>query len=148
MDFALDYDRLIHLDAEELAEVGIGQAYERLLPELRRYVPQPAAVEELIDHDVPRYAVRCAGQEFAIYSPELDEADDNSWGRATYAFFRIVNDQLADAEYRFYAINGGNDLGGMFLMPGQAQAVREALPNPQDWPYLPTSEPPWYGQPH
>ena len=30
MPFTLDYDRWIHLDAEDLAETGISEAYERL----------------------------------------------------------------------------------------------------------------------
>jgi hypothetical protein len=148
MPFTLDYDRWIHLDAEDLAETGIREAYESLLPELRKYVPQPARVQELIDNDTPRYSVRCGTKEYAIYGPEQDDENGNSWGRATYAFFSIVNGQLAGSEYRFYAINGGNDLGGMFLTPAQAQAAQDTLPNRRDWPYLPTDEPPWYGQCH
>jgi hypothetical protein len=73
MPFTLDYDRWIHLDAEDLAETGIREAYERLLPELRKHVPQPAQVEEVIDNDTPRYSVRCGTREYAIYGPELDE---------------------------------------------------------------------------
>jgi hypothetical protein len=146
--FTLDYDQWIHLDAEDLAEAGIVEAYQRLLPELRKYVLQPARVEEVIDNDTPLYAVRCERKEHAIYGPELGEEGGGSWGRATVAFFAIVNDQLAGTAYRFYAINGGNDLGGMFLTPAQAQASRDSLPRPQDWPYLPTDEPPWYGQHH
>ena len=148
MSFTLDYDRWIHMDAEDLAETGIREAYDRLLPELRKYVPRPAPIEEVIDNDTPRYSVKCGGKGYAIYGPELDEAGENSWGRATFAFFRIVNEQLAGSEYRFYAINGGNDLGGMFLTPAQARASRDLLLRPQDWPYLPTDEPPWYGQHH
>jgi hypothetical protein len=148
MAFTLDHDRWIHLDAEDLAETGIRKAYERLLPELRKYVPQPAPVEEIIDNDTPRYSVRCGSKEYAIYGPELDEADDNSWGHATFAFFHLVNGQLAGSEYRLYAINGGNELGGMFLTPAQARAAQDWLPKPRDWPYLPTDEPPWYGQYH
>jgi hypothetical protein len=148
MSFALDYDRWIHLDAEALAETGFREAYESLLPELRKYVPQPAPIEEVIDNDTPSYSVRCGTKEYAIYGPEHDEENSNSWGRATFAFFSIVNDQLAGSEYRFYAINGGNDLGGMFLTPAQARAAQDTLPNRRDWPYLPTDEPPWYGQHH
>src|SRR5438132_1519807 len=117
MSVALDYDRWIHLDAEELAETGIGEAYESFLPELRKYVQQPARIEELIDSDAPRYSVQCGAKEFVIYEPELDDEGGGSWGRATYAFFAIVNDQLSNSEYRFYAINNGNELGGMFLTP-------------------------------
>jgi hypothetical protein len=45
MSEILDYDQLILLDAEDLAEAGILKAYESLLPELRKYVPRPAEVE-------------------------------------------------------------------------------------------------------
>jgi hypothetical protein len=146
MSYVLDYDRWIHLDAEDLVETGIGKAYESLLSELRKYVVQPARIEELFDADTPRYSVKCGAKEFVIYGPELDDEYGGSWGRATFAFFAIVNDQLAGSEYRFYAINGGNDLGGMFLTPSQALAARKTLPRKTDWPYLPTDEHPWYGQ--
>ena len=36
--FTLDYDQWIILDAEDLAETGIAEAYEGLLPVLRKYV--------------------------------------------------------------------------------------------------------------
>jgi hypothetical protein len=64
------------------------------------------------------------------------------------AFFTIVNDQLARSHYRFYAINGGNDLFGVFLTPTLAEAAQKTLPNKSDWPYLPKDEPPWFGQYH
>ncbi len=145
MPYKLDYDRLIQLDAEDLAETGIAEAYEQLQPELRKYVPEPAKVEEITDNDAPRYSVKCRGREFLIYAPG-DE--DESWGRATFAFFTLVNDQLARSEFRLYAISSGNDLGGMFLTPAQALAAREGLPNKSDWPYLPDNVPPSYGEPH
>jgi len=141
----LDYDRLIHLDAEELAETGIGEAYQALQPELRKYLPEPATIEELTDHDAPRYSVKCRDREFVIYEPGDEE---ESWGRATFAFFTLINDQLVSSEYRLYAINGGNDLGGMFLTEAQARAAQKALRNKGDWPYLPDNRPPWYGQHH
>jgi hypothetical protein len=142
MSFNLDYDQLIHLDAEDLAETGIGSAYERMLPELRKRLLEPAEVEELIDNDAPSYSIRFKSKEFVIYGP-----DDGyeSWGRATVAFFAVINDQLAATPYLFYAVNGGNDLGGMFLTPDQAEAAREKLPNESDWPYLPVDDPPRYG---
>ena len=55
----LDYDQLVLIDAEDLAEAGILEAYESLLPALYKYVAQPALVEEFIDHDVGSYAVKC-----------------------------------------------------------------------------------------
>lgn len=148
MDFELNYDELIQLDAEDLAEAGVGKAYEMLLPKLRQYVTHPAKIEEDINNDLPRYSVACGTKKFAIYAPDLEGDEGQSWGRATYALFTIINDQSAKSDYRLYAINGGNDLCGIFLTPEQAQAARKSLPNRSDWPYLPTNEYPWYGQQH
>jgi len=144
----LDYDRLIQLDAENLAETGIGQAYMQVLPELQKYVSQPARVEELIDPDLPRYAIRVHGTEYVIYSADSAGSEDASWGTATYVFFKVVNDQLANTDVRFFAVDAGNDLGGLFLTPEQAEASRATLPRPSDWPYLPEAADPWYGQQH
>jgi hypothetical protein len=148
MSDTLDYDKMVLLDAEDLAEAGILEAYESMLPELQKYVPQPARVEELTDDDVGRYAVKCGTREFIIYAPDLDDKGGESWVRASVALFTIINDQLADSQYRFYAINGGNDLGGMFLTPSQAEAAQKTIPNKTDWPYFPKDEPDWYGQYH
>lgn len=142
----LNYDHLLHLDAEELAEGGVLEAYRKLLPELRRYVPEPQVVTEDNDDQTPRYTVRSGTKQHLIQAPEIPEAD--TWGRATYAFFSIVNDQLESTPVRFYALYNGNDLGGMFLTPSQATAARSNLPNKFDWPYLPTNEPPYFGMHH
>jgi hypothetical protein len=103
----LDYDQLVLLDAETLAEGRIREAYEALHPQLRHHLSAPGD----IDDRAPQYAVRYGGREYVIYSPELD---DNSWGRATYAFFSIIDDQLTTSTHRFYAINGGMILAGCF----------------------------------
>lgn len=130
---ALNYDEWIHLDAEDLAEVGVKKAYEQLLPKLRKHVASPAEVIERIDNDVPSYIVSCLGTDYPIY----DKNDqDESWRRATFALFDIVNRQLVKTPYRFFAINGGNDLGGMFLTLDQAEAAKKSLAK-RDWPYLP-----------
>jgi hypothetical protein len=105
----LNYDELVILDAEALAETGLKSAYD------------------------------------PIYSKN---DGDESWGRATFAIFDIVNRQLAKTPYRFFAINGGNDLGGMFLTPAQAEAAKTSLPRKQDCPYLPTASTHWYGRYH
>lgn len=144
----LDYNQLVLLDAENLAEQGIREAYERLLPELRKYVSSPAEVEEEIHPDIESYSVRCAGFEFEVYAPTHAGTDAESWGRATYALFAMVNEQLSDSDIRFYALNGGNDLGGMFLSPEAAAASRAGLPRKADWPYIPQLESPYYGQHH
>ncbi len=145
---ALDYDRALHLDAERLAETGIDKAYAKVLLELRRHEVQPAIVQEVIDPDAPRYAVRAFNREFVIYSPELPNDEYQSWGAATYTFFKIINDQLSNTDVRFYALNNGNDLFGIFLTLEQAEAARRSLSKRTDWPYLPDAQGPWYGQYH
>lgn len=148
MKFILDYGKMLLLDAETLAEVGIKEAYQSMLRDLRHYVPEPAQVQEVVDNDAPSYAVRCGNLEYVIYSPALPAEEGQSWGRATHAFFKIINDQLLKSEFRLYAINGGNDLGGMLLTQPECEAARKSLPRKEDWPYLPTPEHPWYGQYH
>jgi hypothetical protein len=88
------------------------------------------------------------GTEFVIYSPSVSGSETNSWGLATYAFFSVVYQQLPDNGPRFYAINGGNDLGGMFLTADEVAHARAAFKTREDWPYLPTKQAPWFGQEH
>ncbi len=144
----LDYNKMLLLDSEDLAEGGILRAYQPVREILSQYVVQPAEIQEVVDDDKPSYTVKCLGQEYPIYSPALPDDEGQSWGRATYAFFKIVNDQMEKSEYRLYAINDGNDLGAMFLTEAECEAAWKSLPRKEDWPYLPTLEHPWYGQFH
>ena len=148
MKSALNYDKMVLLDAETLAEAGIKDAYQSIAKVLAQYVREPAQLQEVVDNDAPSYAVRIGDTEYVIYAPDLPDEEGQSWGRATHAFFKIINDQLAGSDYRFYAINGGNDLGGMFLTATECEQARKSLPRKEDWPYLPTPEHPWYGQFH
>jgi hypothetical protein len=141
----LDYGDMVILDSENLAEQGIKDAYQELLPALRKYVKKPATVTEKLDEDEPSYSVSAGGKDYFIYGGD-DQRE--SWGRATFAFFDIVNRQLEGAPVRFFAINGGNELGGMFLDPARVEKVRKAMKNKSDWPYLPTDKKPWYGMFH
>jgi len=113
MKFMLDYDKMVLLDAEDLAEAGIKNAYQSIAKVLGQFVPEPADVQEIVDNEASRYVVSCG-----------------------------------HAAYRFYAINGGNDLGGILLMQDECEAARKSLLRKEDWPYLPTPEHPWYGQNH
>ena len=139
----LDYDELVLLDAAKLAEGGIKTAYDSLLPRLRQHIATPLTVKESANVG---YTVIAGGTEYVVYTPGMDE--ENAWGRATVILFDLVNRQLVGSAYRLYAINGGNDLGGMFLTTREAEEARRALPEPKDWPYIPIESPPWYGQFH
>jgi hypothetical protein len=134
----IDYDRAVRLDAEDLAELGIGQTYRELAPHLAEHGVQARPINELIDEARGEYVVEYDDRRYPI----------GGWGLATYALFDIVNSQLPATGVRLYAINGGNDLSGILMTPTEAQRARRALPRKADWPYLPTAEPPWFGEYH
>lgn len=140
-------DRFVPLDAEALAEGGIKQRYEELLPELGKYVSDQIEIEIEIEEELGEYSefyvVRAKSREYRIYD---DPDDQRSWGHATFAFFEIVNENLAGTSMNFYALYGGNDLGGMFLTAEEVEEIRRSTPNRREWPYRPTLEDPWYGQ--
>lgn len=147
-DSVFDYDNIIVLDAEAMAETGIKEAYDRIRPLLSAYVDTPADLVEYIDSELPGYSVSSAGVTYHISSPALPSSEGEAWGRATYALFSIVNSQLNGSPVKLYAINGGNDLGGLFLSEQAVAVAKSALRSKADWPYLPTLERPWYGQYH
>ncbi|MDB5552018.1 MAG: hypothetical protein JWL86_2002 [Rhizobium sp.] len=138
-------DRFVPLDAEALAEGGIKERYEELLPELRKYVSDQVEIEEELGEYSDFYVVRANGREYRIYD---DPDEQRSWGYATFAFFEILNENLADASVNFYALYGGNDLAGMFLTSEEMEEIRATTSNRQAWPYRPSMEDPWYGQFH
>ena len=71
MKFTLDYDKMLFLDAETLAEAGIKEAYQSMMRVLGQYVSEPAQVQEVVDNDAPSYALKCGDLEYVIYSPAL-----------------------------------------------------------------------------
>ncbi|WP_300671563.1 hypothetical protein [Desulfoluna sp.] len=145
----LNDDGMMLLDAEELGEGHIGSSYENdVIPLLTKYISHPTEIDENFDSETGSYKVSSQNKTYVIYSPEMDLSEGHPWGNATFALFDIVNRQLQDSPYRFYAINGGNDLCGIFLTyEARTQAI-ESLEQKTDWPYLPEDNPPWYGQPH
>ena len=144
--YELNYDDIIMLDAEELAEQGINEAYEKIVPTLSTYIKHPAKIEEKIENDLPSYSVVSQETTYQIYNPSLVENEGQSWGRATYAVFEIINNQLKEKDVKFYALYGGNDLVGMFLTKEQYNGAIKSLERKSDWPYIPTLSHPWYGQ--
>jgi hypothetical protein len=141
----LDYDQLVHLDAEDLAEQGILTAYTTLHPLLQNYSSNVLDVSEEIDCGAGAYSVVSEGERHIIWEPGLGNKD--GWERATVVFFALVNANLKSSEYKFYALYGGNDLSGMFLTEQQFQAAREAIKNRGQWPWVPVNDPPDYGYP-
>ena len=123
--FALNYEKFISLDAEQLAEAGIKAAYDKKLrPALRKYASSLAAIRELINDEKASYSVVCQGVRYFIYG---GDDQDHSWDNATFALFDIVNRQLGKSGVKLYAFYGGNDLGGMVLTPAEAAAAKKTL---------------------
>ena len=147
----INYDLALPLDAEDLAEQGILDAYREITPLLARHGVQAGPVTENLECSSGNYSVDFDGQRYVIWGPggagRPWESQGDSWGLATYALFDIVNRQLAGTDVRFFALNGGNDLFGIFMSTAQAEKARRALPRKRNWPYLPVPEPPGFGAP-
>lgn len=134
------WDNIVMLDAEELAEGSFVDIYDKMVvPALKKYVPEPAKVVEDLDADKGVYKVNALGTWYVIFA-YFD--DDQSNANATIAMFDIVNRQLESTPYKFYAIGGGNDLGGVFLTKEGYDRLVKTTPRKNDWPYIPQPEKP------
>lgn len=105
--------------------------------------PEPAP-----GHAAPHAStyVACAlGTDETSFTLELEGSEEQSGGRATFAFFSIVDRQLDLSEHRFHAIDGGDDLDGKFLAQAACAAAMRSLSRGGDWPCLPTEELPGFG---
>jgi len=144
-DLSFDWDRAIPLDAEELAEGGMEEAYARIAKEFRKLGVGLAPVQSLSDAE--GYAIACGGRTIQVYR-ERDVAKGGLQGMATVALFDLVNGQLCDQPFRLWALLGGNDLCGIILSEDEAIKARKKLPRKQDWPYLPRLGDAWLGMHH
>jgi hypothetical protein len=137
-------DDVVLLDAEELAEGGILEAYEQLHPQLRQYEAIEIDIAEEIDDDGSAYTVFADGKRYDIHG---EGATEDAWVLATIAFFEIVNAALAQASHRFYALYGGNDLAGVFLTAQQYEAAWNSIAQPAHRPWIPLHRAPDFGFP-
>jgi hypothetical protein len=145
--------RFFHADAEELAEGGILGFLETIAPFLATQgVTVPEIQEDLAeDH----YHLNLANSDLEIYGPEdvAREATEPGrvWAIATVRTFELVNRLLAatESQERLYAVNGGNDLFGMFLTQAQFSEITSyAGSAARGAPYEVHDDPPWYGDRH
>ena len=90
----LDYEQLVTLDAESLAEQGILSAYTELSAQLERYSPLPLEVREVIDDDGLGYSVYGGDQKYVVWEVIDGVQNQDGWERATVAFFQIVKCQV------------------------------------------------------
>jgi len=123
----LNDEEMIYLDAESLAEIGIEEAYAELNSYLNNLGITPDSIQEETDSNIGLYTVRHKKSKYNIYGPNINSR--YSWGLATYALFSIVNEQLSESNFKFYARHGGNDLYGIFLTDEHLQQCTDNFTN-------------------
>jgi hypothetical protein len=143
----LNYDDLISLDAETLAEEGIAGAYQRLLPELKNISAIPLRFMSILILKSQNTKCRVMGRS-SLYILQKSLVLKRKVGQEQHILFVIVNAQLCDSEITFFAIDADNNLSGMFLAEQEAMAARNIIKSEADWPYIPTLDAPFYGQYH
>ena len=146
-EWALNWDELIHLDVEELAEGGMTEAYDNLSSILERYVTQALTLTAIEFEDSDDYVVELNGKRWIIYDDNTQSSGD-AWVNAAVAFFEIVNSQLTNSDWTFYAFYGSHDFSGMFLTQQEFDRARVKIPKKSDWPYMPTHDDEFNGRPH
>jgi len=144
--------RFHHADAEELAEGGVAGFLDSVGPFLESEGVALGVIQE--DSSADHYTLHVAGRDWVIYDEGAVARDANEpgvlWARASLNAFTLVNELLRDAGSleHLYAVNGGNDLFGMFLTEGQLTVVRQhAGGSIRGTPYELRDDPPWYGEP-
>jgi hypothetical protein len=145
--------RFFHADAEELAEGGILGFLGTIAPFLATEGVTVPEIQEDLSED--RYRLKLASSDFEIYGPEdvAREATEPGrvWAIATVRTFELVNQLLATtkSQERLYAVNGGNDLFGLFLTQAQfSEITSHAGSVAPGAPYQVQDDPPWYGDRH
>ena len=142
--------RFFPADAEDLAEGGVAGFLETISGFLAAEGVRVPRIEE--EHSESGYALRWDGERDVIWDA-TDLAREESepgrlWGIAPVRAFALVNRWLGSAgsPERLYAVNGGNDLFGLFLTPDQFAAIASyAGQDRRGAPYEAKDEPPWYG---
>lgn len=141
----IPYDEVLNLDAETLAEVGIVQVYDEIEPVIASHGGTPDSFREIVDEQSGSYAIEHRGVVYPVSGGDIGVAQ--GWGNAAAVFFEIVNRQMEGSEYRFYALDHGNGLQGVFLTDQQFAAARAFHRKGVNVPFVPTREPPMFGMP-
>ena len=139
----IDYEQIVHLDAEDLAEGGMVEAYERITAAIAderiEWAPMTQSGE-----GTPDYSIHLLGETHRVYgsSPGTDD-----WAISSAVLFDAVNRQLVNLDFKVYALNGGNDLHAVALTKRQFEEAVQYHERRHDRPYLPNQEPPHFGYP-
>jgi hypothetical protein len=137
-------------DPEDLAEGGVAEWLDELRPMLER---MGIRIDEDVEQEFgeSRYVVRFGGREHTIYDlagADAAAAEDGAllWGISWSRAFALLNDLLerARSSERAYAAYEA-DL--WFLTPELFELLTAELTDARERPYVPTEQPPWFGEP-
>lgn len=134
--------RSVHLDAEDLAEGGLGDGLLRIGALARN---RGLRLDSFATLSVePAYVVSLNGRDYTAYDGMEAQDTATSWPLATETFFRMINDGLSvHTKDRAFALYRGNDLAVIFLDPSLVPLF-DAMPV-EERPYTPTRKGPFYG---
>ena len=121
--------RVVHLDAENLAEGGMIAALFDIGTKLTVRSVLIERLEEQFDEE--RHSLIVNDSTFVV------RADEDRWLAATVAFFEALNFLLREnrSGERAYALYGGNDLHGVFLTPMMLDVIKTHTNNEKEQPY-------------
>lgn len=132
-----DNNKIVHIDAEELAECS----FEFFMTDLNRILKKRGF--ELNVRTADNYEATCNilinGNSIQLYR-EAELADHTFWESAPSNFFKEINRQLSAAKISesFYLLYGGNDLHAMLLTESQYEIIAEKYSgNSKECPYAP-----------
>ncbi len=146
----INYELAIHLDAESLAEMGMKEAYVELQRQSVDIEVQWAPMREMFDgknegfDGGANYRVEVNRKVYPVFG---STPANDPWAVATATFFDVVNSQLSDFPFKFYAINAGNDLYAIRLTAEEFKRAQLYHMGSPYGPYLPNYTPPNYGLP-
>jgi len=132
-----DNFKIVHIDAEELAEFN----FDFFMPQINEILlKQDIELEVKKADDIEyTYEVFINGEKMKLYT-EQELNDYSFWNTAPRNFFRKVNDILKNkgSEEMFYLLYGGNDLHVILLTDNQYKIISEKyVNNKKEIPYLP-----------
>lgn len=127
---------MFHADAESLSQGGVEKFLRRIEPYLETLGVDLNRIIQHFDTDGYRITVNDWVYDIWLIGDKLDP-----WAMSTIRTFQLVNDllELASANERVYAVNGGNDLFAFFLTPDMFDAICNYHEyRMRDYPYIPS----------
>ena len=132
-----DNFRIVHIDAEELAEFS----FDFFLPSLNKILAKRdiKISAQQLDNNTTSYEALINGDTVQLYT-QKDLDNEIFWDTASRHFFRKVNEVLKtkNNSEQFYLLYGGNDLHAILLTDKQLSIIADYYNSkPSEIPYKP-----------